>query len=566
MSFHKKCVSKTGSLLTVLALGALPVGMITVTATSANAQETVLPGVADSTERATEQTGVWGEVPWTFDPDTSVLTLHGSTDPSAPLELGAGAMDKPGFEPGYDSSSVFWRLSQDGYTVTKVIFENPEGITLRAKSNGLFTYAKDVSEIVGLEDVQTDRLQELSSAFQDLGVNSPTPIEKLDLSKWHIGQNILNLDYLFDCANVKTVDVTGWDTSAVWGMKGTFGSQHRNPSTIEQVRGIEGWNTDSAMYMDGMFYRSKLQDFDFLRDWNTSKVTNMNMMFVQAPNVQELDLSGWDVSSVTNMNQMFYGDSQLEKLDLSGWDTSAAFEKMSGMVGKTPKLHTLVLGSKSALADDAALGQAPEDDQFTGKWVGLDQVESDGSWWRGEADEVISRSQDEAVAAGTYTWQGAADVTFDLDGGAWVEGQEPQFAPGEAVTGVGDVVTYSDPTREDYDFTGWNSQVSAGNDSARSGADSFLVTEPGSVTLVAQWEKSPTEPPVDPVDPEEGTDPDEELGLTPGPETSKPSSTKPGNGALAQTGSNAASWALAALGAATVGGLLLATRKKLMGR
>ena len=53
--------------------------------------------------------------------------------------------------------------------------------------------------------------------------------------------------------------------------------------------------------------------------WNTSNVTDMRFMFNNCTSLTSLDLSGWDVSSVTNMFDMFY-NCTFTSLDLSGWD------------------------------------------------------------------------------------------------------------------------------------------------------------------------------------------------------------------------------------------------------
>ena len=57
-----------------------------------------------------------------------------------------------------------------------------------------------------------------------------------------------------------------------------------------------------------------------LSGWNTSKVTNMNRMFHVCDSLESLDLSGWDTSNVEHMSWMFFYCSSLKSLNLSGWD------------------------------------------------------------------------------------------------------------------------------------------------------------------------------------------------------------------------------------------------------
>ncbi len=79
-----------------------------------------------------------------------------------------------------------------------------------------------------------------------------------------------------------------------------------------------------------------------LSGWNTSKVTNMNRMFHFCDSLESLDLSGWDTSNVEHMNWMFFYCGSLKSLNLSGWDTSKVTD-MCGMFSCCFRLRSLDL-------------------------------------------------------------------------------------------------------------------------------------------------------------------------------------------------------------------------------
>ena len=127
------------------------------------------------------------------------------------------------------------------------------------------------------------------------------------------------------CYSLTSLDVSGWDTSAVTYMGDMF--QYCYSLTSLDV---SGWDTSAVTYMGGMFARCySLTSLD-VSGWDTSSVTNMNSMFDNCVSLTSLDVSGWDTSSVTNMNSMFGNCVSLTSLDVSGWDTSAV-TNMSSM-------------------------------------------------------------------------------------------------------------------------------------------------------------------------------------------------------------------------------------------
>nr|WP_298058743.1 BspA family leucine-rich repeat surface protein [uncultured Halomonas sp.] len=127
-----------------------------------------------------------------------------------------------------------------------------------------------------------------------------------------------DMSYMFYNTNIPTIDVTGW-TFDGWPEKTKSFTDMFYGSSVNQITGIENWNTASVTSMYYMF--SGAGDFNQdLSGWDVSSVTSMGYMFRNATNFNQ-DLSGWDVSSVKGMHYMFSGAASFNQ-DIGGWDVS----------------------------------------------------------------------------------------------------------------------------------------------------------------------------------------------------------------------------------------------------
>lgn len=176
----------------------------------------------------------------------------------------------------------------------------------------------------------------INETFTDIKVN-------LDLSSWNI-TNIFNLSYIFsyDCKQLQSINLAGWDTSNVKDMDHMF---YGCESLIDL--NMSGWDTSSVTNMCAMFENChKLQSLDLSR-WETSKVTNMSWMFCDSRSLTNINLSGWDTSNVTDMSCMFWRCNNLIKLDLTSFDTSNV-KDMNHMFYGCESLKFLDISSFSA--------------------------------------------------------------------------------------------------------------------------------------------------------------------------------------------------------------------------
>ena len=114
------------------------------------------------------------------------------------------------------------------------------------------------------------------------------------------------------CSGLTSLDLTGFDTSAVTSMSHMFYS----------CSGLTSLN---------------------LTGFDTSAVTSMSHMFESCSGLTSLNLSGFNTSAVTSMDSMFESCSGLTSLDLSGFNTSAV-TSMDYMFAYCSNLTSLILG------------------------------------------------------------------------------------------------------------------------------------------------------------------------------------------------------------------------------
>ena len=228
---------------------------------------------------------------------------------------------------------------------------------------------------------------------------------------------------------------------------------------LTEISGLSNIDTSEVTSMKGMFYASKIKSLD-LSSWDTSAVTDMSYMFNGCANLTKIDgVKNLNTSSVTSMKNMFHGDYSLTELDLSHFNTEKVTD-MGDMLsylislnyldlssfdttqnpniknmlandltlpvgtivnGKVvyqyaPGITTLVLGSKTKLSTDVALGQpnpekTPNKESFINKW----RLINNNNEPQLTTAELIQKSQDGSLKPGTYTWKKLVTPPDDAD-------------------------------------------------------------------------------------------------------------------------------------------------------
>ena len=184
--------------------------------------------------------------------------------------------------------------------------------------NHLFFRCSSLTD-VDVSGFDTSNVTTMKSLF-----NNCKKLKFVDVANWDTS-NVTDTSYfLNNCVVMETLDVSGWDTSKVTITEAMF----QYCRLLEKITGIENFKTGNVETMGWMFYDCKsLKSLD-LSGWDTSKVTAMNSMF--SSNISNagdmalsyLNISTWDTGNVTKMNHMFNGCAQLKELDLSKWDMS----------------------------------------------------------------------------------------------------------------------------------------------------------------------------------------------------------------------------------------------------
>lgn len=190
----------------------------------------------------------------------------------------------------------------------------------------------------------------------------------IDLTTTTLNSNVTNLELLFSSIpNVKSINLSGWDTSRVTNIYATF----FNDESLESVN-ISGWNLSNAESIASLFYGdSNLSNIDLsnvnfgnnIGDNSVSfayvgnKLSNVNLTnakgipeavlraWVQAAKntkATELSMSTFTVSEgITNLSNLFQGLSYVETIDLTGLNTSNVTD-MSYMFANDPELVKII--------------------------------------------------------------------------------------------------------------------------------------------------------------------------------------------------------------------------------
>lgn len=234
--------------------------------------------------------GIWrdGTAPYRYeDAGNGMVEVH----------IGAGTI-----------GSINWAPYRLNSQVSKIVIEGK--LEVGSDLGSLFLGLQNLESIEGLSNIDTSHVTSMRMAF------AMNP-------------------------KLKSLDLSTWDVSHVANMGDMFSGDF----ALAEIKGISGWKTSSLEEMGAMFNGCGLRSLD-LSGWDTSKVTNLHLTFGWMNDLETIDVTGWDVShvvsmygafynnqslraikgvgtwepdAVTDTTQMFTGDPLLTALDLSGW-------------------------------------------------------------------------------------------------------------------------------------------------------------------------------------------------------------------------------------------------------
>ena len=208
--------------------------------------------------------------------------------------------------------------------------------------------------------------------------------------------------YLFSGLNQVTefVGLENLDTSQVSDMSYMF--SHMNHLKTINLRHLD---TSNVVRMSRMFLNvSSLKEID-VSNFNTEKVVNMLGMFTNMTSLTNLDLSNFTTKNVVFFQEMFLGMVNLTTLNLSFFDTSRG-NFMSRTFENLPSLKKIQLGSGFRFLRNAQFPEAPANSDFTGRWInvgnGTEDIPNGQNSWN--ASEFVLNFDGERDAD-TYVWE-----------------------------------------------------------------------------------------------------------------------------------------------------------------
>ena len=312
-------------------------------------------------------------------------------------------------------------------------------------------------------------------------------LTSLDLSGFDTSK-VTDMAAMFQyCNRLTSLDLSGFDVSNVTDMTRMFHLCERLTSLD-----LSGFDTSNVTRMNGMFYLcERLTSLD-LSGFDTSKVTDMFELFNGCERLTSLDLSGFDTSNVTRMSDMFCDCSGLTSLDLSGFDTSKVTD-MGSMFLDTPNLHEIKLGDRTKLCTECYLGARTEEDYYGHIRVVYDSDEYEDLW---ECDTYGDGKTSKDLCDGEYypgTWQRVPiDFSYTV-----------KYHPGSVdVTGImGDTTSKEDEAFTfpkctfyslSHEFAGWMVGGDSPIDPSKIYQPGYVVDwgishRGGTATLTAQW-------------------------------------------------------------------------------
>lgn len=236
---------------------------------------------------------------------------------------------------GGDFADLRPEIAWDGNGEIKKVIILPSFSVVKIESaKGAFQYLSSLTEIEGLQYINTSNITDMSNMFSDCA-----SLISIDLSNF-ITSNVTNMGRMFNnCSSLTDLDVRNFNTSNVTNMEGMF----RGCRSLTSLD-ISNFNTSNVTNMGVMFSScSRLTSLD-VSNFNTSSVTSMMYMFSGCHNIESLDVSNFNTEKVRSMYNMFQSCSKLSTLDLSNFNTT----NVSGMdlMLAGLKLKSLILGKQ----------------------------------------------------------------------------------------------------------------------------------------------------------------------------------------------------------------------------
>ncbi|MCR5201890.1 MAG: DUF285 domain-containing protein [Lachnospiraceae bacterium] len=195
-----------------------------------------------------------------------------------------------------------------------------------------------------LSNWKTDKLNNIQSCF-----NSCSNLKEIKgLNNLNV-LNVTNMSYMFyNCHNIETLDISNWQTNNLSDIQSIFkdcrnlkeikGLNNLNVSKVQNMdymfsdcnniktTDLTGWQTDNLRSMENAFnWCINLKEIKGLENLNVSKIKNMSGLFQFCFNLENVDISNWKLNSFSDMRYMFKNCTRLK--EIKGLNISKLLDK-----------------------------------------------------------------------------------------------------------------------------------------------------------------------------------------------------------------------------------------------
>ena len=221
------------------------------------------------------------------------------------------------------------------YNITKVVFDASVKNYAPTSCKNWFSYCDNLTEIVGLENLNTANVTDMSGMFYRC-----ISLKKIDLSHLNTSK-VTDMSEMFaHCWELQDIDLSHFNTANVTNMNEMFSNCYK----LETID-VSHLNTSKVTKMEGMFMECNgLMEINFA-NFDTRNVVDMSEMFSGCYSIAKIDLSGFHTENVTNMSNMFSGCREVKTIDISSFNTAHVTD-MGNMFTSCILLRTIIVGDQ----------------------------------------------------------------------------------------------------------------------------------------------------------------------------------------------------------------------------
>lgn len=211
----------------------------------------------------------------------------------------------------------------------------PNTVKILGTMHGTFADMKNLTEIKGLDLVDTSSVQDMGKLFSGC-----LKLENIDLTQLETDA-LVNAEYMFEnCINIKNYDLSNHnmenlttaaymfyncnmtesiimpDTPSLMNMSHMFDGVGCSSTNGVAIGGK--LNISNCKKLDYTFANTYIMGTDVVQSLDTAHVIDMTGTFEKSC-FEKIDLSKWNVMSVEKMDYMFSECTRLKDINVSGW-------------------------------------------------------------------------------------------------------------------------------------------------------------------------------------------------------------------------------------------------------